>query len=102
MSIEYEDRIIREHAEEEKMSRLWNRKNERKYRKRKMRLLNRKGYVYWGFAAEGRGGKKYIKYSSRNGWKREMKRKNHKKMRKEEDIPDGNGYRKYTERWKYE
>ena len=103
MSIEYEDRIIQERAEEEKMGRLRNRKYERKYRKRRLRLLKTKWWlIHWGHSAEGRDGKEYIKYNSRNGWVREMKRESRRKVRKEEDIPDGNGYKKYTDRWKLE
>ena len=85
------------------MSRLWNRKNERKHRKRRLRLakLGGKKYRYWGYIAEGREGKEYIKYS-RNGWVRDMKRATRRKVRQEDEVPDGNGYRKYEDRWKYD
>ena len=103
MSIEYEDRIIQERAEDEKKERLRNRKNERKHRKRRLRMakLRRNRYVGWGWIAKTRNGEEYLKYDSDSDWKRELKRRSARKTRREEDVPDGNGYRKYEDRWKY-
>ena len=100
MSIEYEDRIIQERAEDEKKERLRNRKNERKHRKRRLRMLKMR-YVGWGWVAKTRNGEEYLKYDSDSDWKRELKRRSARKTRREEDVPDGNGYRKFEDRWKY-
>lgn len=106
MSIEYEDRIIQERAEDEKKERLRNRKNERKHRKRRLRLTkihqSRYRFANTGHAAEGRNGKEYVQYWSDSDNKRDLKRISARRTRRREDIPDGNAYRKYEDRWSHD
>lgn len=104
MSAEWEEKESERRRLHKSMSRLRNRKNERKHRKRRLRLakLRRKRYVSWGWVAKTRNGEEYLKYDSDSDWKRELKRRSARKTRREEDVPDGNGYRKFGDRWKYD
>lgn len=97
MSVEYEEMVRQDQREDRKRERLRNRKNKWKHRARDLRIIKEyKNYVR-GYIKRSKNGEEYLGHIDKIRDKYHMKRNTRRRVRREEDVPDGNGYRKYEE-----
>ena len=101
MSAEWEEREDEKKRLHKSLSRLRNRKNERKRRKRD-RLIAELGKWCPARWIGERDGKERVYARDKSAWKEDMKRCTARAVRKEEDIPDGNAYKKVKDKWDWE
>lgn len=101
MSAELEEKESERRRLHKSMSRLRNRKNERKRRK-KDRLIAEYCYRHWmpSMWIVYRNGRERVHRRSKS-WKKEMKKVTARAARRTEELPDGNAYKKTEDRWNW-